>query len=130
MEPSPSANIERIDDGHVATIDVHGTCHGRSPSDGVQTAFVAGAFTGLRYVHEHGYSNWRLPICRELLGILDYGKSNPAIDKNRFPDTDSSHYWSSTSDASGAWHVNFHDGHASSIYRGSGSYVRCVRGGL
>jgi len=43
-----------------------------------------------------GYTDWRLPTSKELEGIVDYGKSYPAIDTTKFQSFSSSHYWSST----------------------------------
>ena len=42
-----------------------------------------------------GRSDWRLPNKNELLSIVDYTKSNPAIDST-FVNITSSSYWSST----------------------------------
>jgi len=56
-----------------------------------------------------GYEDWRLPTSVELEGIVDYGRSNPAIDST-FQNTSSSYYWSSTSavgDEYYAWIVDF-----------------------
>ena len=70
----------------------------------------------------------------ELISIVNYGTYNPAINSTYFPNTNSSLYWSSTTDASyssGAWVVSFYDGYV--YYYGYGKslngYVRCVRGG-
>ena len=49
---------------------------------------------GLEYA---GYSDWRLPDSKELLSILDNGKSNPAVDTTKFPNmpTGESNLWTS-----------------------------------
>jgi hypothetical protein len=75
-----------------------------------------------------GYSDWRLPAADELQSIVDYGRSNPAIDTTAFPGAQSSNYWSSTTHdyKSEAWNVDFNGGQAG--YH-NGGYVRCVRGG-
>ncbi|MBF0240667.1 MAG: DUF1566 domain-containing protein [SAR324 cluster bacterium] len=79
-----------------------------------------------------GYTDWRLPRQLELMSIVSYGVINPSINSTYFPNTNSSYYWSSSSDAnlSGyAWRVYFYYGNVSSYVKSSTLYVRCVRGG-
>ncbi|OYU42034.1 MAG: hypothetical protein CFE44_26330, partial [Burkholderiales bacterium PBB4] len=45
-----------------------------------------------------GKSDWRLPNIRELMSIVDYSTTKPAIDKSAFPNAWSSETVSSTSD--------------------------------
>lgn len=62
------------------------------------------------------YSEWRLPDIHELISIVDYTESLPAIDKDKFPSTESNDpalFWSSSpiaNQANRAWFVNFSDG--------------------
>jgi hypothetical protein len=90
-----------------------------------------------------GHGDWRLPNIRELLSILDYGRSNPAIDPIFGPTAGGSNYaayWSSTSWAafypqSNAWSVEFMDvyGNPAAMIpfgKSSALRVRAVRGGL
>ena len=78
-----------------------------------------------------GHTDWRLPTREELLSIVDLTKHDPAVDKERFPDTQSAPYWTSTLCAwasSYAWIVNFYYGYASYYHRGDGyALVRAVR---
>ena len=74
---------------------------------------------------------WRLPTDHELLSIVDRRRYNPAIDTDKFPDTKSGPYWTSTlhaSDSSYAWIVIFSSGSALYYHRDSSSaFVRAVR---
>jgi hypothetical protein len=78
------------------------------------------------------YTDWRLPTSKELEGIVDYGKVDPAIDTSVFQHTSSYGYWSSTTYEGyheAAWYVYFYGGSVGSSYKDAGSYVRCVRAG-
>ena len=78
------------------------------------------------------YTDWRLPNTKELESITDNTKYNPSIDTTYFPNTASSYYWSSTTNASNAsyaWNVYFYYGYVSSHYKSDSYCVRCVRGG-
>ena len=90
-----------------------------------------------------GHNDWRLPNVRELLSIVDYGRSNPSIHPTFGPTAGALNfvlYWSSTSWAAyqpavNAWAVNFRDSYsdlAGMMPFGKASFnrVRAVRGGL
>ena len=90
-----------------------------------------------------GPQRWRLPNIKELLSIVDYGRSNPAIDPIFGPTAGGSNraaYWSSTSWATfypevNAWGVEFLEiyGTPSATIpfgKTSSLRVRAVRGGL
>jgi len=81
---------------------------------------------------------WRLPNIKELISIVDDGKSFPAIN-NTFELIDSTVYWSSTSYSHAsnymAWYVNFKRGSVNYATKNSNPPiskppVRCVRGGV
>jgi hypothetical protein len=79
-----------------------------------------------------GASDWRMPTRRELLGMVDYGRFNPAIDPGYFPNTPSSNFWSASPSLPGsniAWNVHFVGGYAYFFPRSSSIRVRLVRGG-
>ncbi len=81
-----------------------------------------------------GHSGWRLPAKKELMSIVDYSVPfpGPTIKTIYFPNTISSEYWSSTTDAGDpgvAWSVGFSYGYVYGNGKDVNSYVRCVRGG-
>ena len=79
-----------------------------------------------------GHTDWRMPTIKELEGIADLGRSNPAIDPTYFPNTPSSDVWSGSpyaGNSSYAWGVYFGYGYASDGYRGGSVRVRLVRAG-
>ena len=81
-----------------------------------------------------GSSDWRMPTWRELQGIVDYGRSSPAIDTGYFPNTPSTRFWSGSPRAElsdRAWEVLFWAGYVggSGYSRSHPQSVRLVRGG-
>lgn len=75
---------------------------------------------------------WRVPTLRELLSIVHFGASIPAIDISYFPSTAFDHYWSSDEYALSpavAWYVYFHSGTADTAYKTNAMRVRLVRSG-
>jgi hypothetical protein len=85
-----------------------------------------------------GYDDWRLPSETELLGIVNWGRSNPAID-SVFQQVLSEIYWSSTpyadngsnptggANSTYAWGVDFQDGLDAGVNKTGTAYIRCVR---
>jgi len=78
-----------------------------------------------------GYSDWRLPTRRELLSIVDNGRTKPAVDPRYFPNTQSDNYWTSTpyqDQKTSAWQVHFLYGEAVPGMKTERKKVRLVRG--
>lgn len=72
----------------------------------------------------------RLPEVNELQSLVDYRSYSPAINKEIFPDTKSSWYWSGTTHAGGsyfAWMVYFSYGSVGNDSKDDNGYVRPVR---
>jgi len=57
-----------------------------------------------------GRTDWRLPNVQELLSLVNYTDTSPAINETIFPNTPSTHFWSSSPNATYAnyaWLVDF-----------------------
>lgn len=83
----------------------------------------------LKYCADKG-GGWRLPTMVELYSLVDFTRSDPAIDIAAFPNTPSSYFWTSTAvtgDPSRAWGIYFFYGSASTSTVSSTVQVRCVR---
>jgi hypothetical protein len=79
-----------------------------------------------------GADDWRLPNKNELVSIVDFSASNPAIDSDYFPNTISSSYWSSSpyaNDNDNARIVYFNNGSGLDDGKRYNGSVRLVRGG-
>ena len=80
-----------------------------------------------------GATNWRMPTVKELEGIVHFGRVNPSLDPDYFPDTRTSSFWSGSPDASSsdyAWNVSFSYGDAFRYFRNHDlNAVRLVRTG-
>lgn len=77
------------------------------------------------------YDDWRLPTVQELVGIVNYGRIDPACAPSFLAASDL--YWSSTTyrgSQDDAWYVGFDDGDVNADSKGTGHRVLAVRGGL
>ncbi len=78
-----------------------------------------------------GYSDWRLPTRKELVGIVDHRHFDPAISPV-FENINTSSFHSSTTHFNyvrSVWEVDFYLGHLRRGHKNLNSYVRCVRAG-
>lgn len=78
-----------------------------------------------------GANDWRMPKKEELRGIVHYGRTQPTIDSNYFPNTAIGMYWSGSMnayDAQFSWVVSFQRGYTYNFSYHDDSYrVRLVR---
>jgi hypothetical protein len=72
---------------------------------------------------------WRVPSRKELETIVDYSRSNPAIDPVVFPNTPAGAFWTSSTvvGTGGGWSVHFGEGSVSPGTSTQKLRVRCVR---
>ncbi len=84
------------------------------------SALMLGGFKG----------DWRMPSIKELMGIVDFGQSAPAVDMLYFPGTEPVIYWSGDTFSSApldAWVIDFADGLVNIDTKSNPKRVRCVR---
>ncbi len=65
-----------------------------------------------------GYSDWRMPSRDELVDIVDFGRSQPSIDIDYFPNTQAGSYFSANPSSRkdfSVWAVDFYDGNSTLI---------------
>lgn len=74
---------------------------------------------------------FRMPTRTELVSLVDYTRSSPAIDVAAFPSTAAEGYWTATQSGNSpnaAWGIDFSDGSSGGkVDKSSVAHVRCVR---
>jgi hypothetical protein len=77
-----------------------------------------------------GGAGWRVPTVNELLTIVDYSRSNPAVDPNYFPATPAGLFLTAVpfnTALTALWLVNFGSGATMFASAAAAFNVRCVR---
>jgi hypothetical protein len=123
-------NTDPLTNGGNAGSTGSNTCNATLPSNLCNTeAFVAAVNSAAGLCNA---TDWRMPTRRELLTLVDAGRSVPAIDPDYFINTTASLFWSGSSYVSNpplARLVNFLHGVTLAGVQANGAYVRLVRGG-
>ena len=124
--PNPSSYTQDVLDD-IVTDEITGLMWQRTVDDSTHTWAEARMYC-LDLVHA-GYDDWRLPWRIELVSLVDYTKTNPAID-DVFPNTAPNEYWTASKSAdnsANAWVVHFGEGHTITKNQGTAFRARCVR---
>ncbi len=123
--------LSYADNGNGTITDNVTTLMWQKQDDGT-TRNLANAITYCNGLALGGYTDWRLPSRMDIITIVNFGTSYPAIDTTYFPGTQSlSPYGASTIYASNTnfvWRVIFDDGTVKYEDKTYNAYIRCVRG--
>ncbi len=121
--------------GHVPRFEVGDPCVGLVHwVDGACTWFetTTAWVTRLNQQRFAGYTDWRVPTVSELVTLVDYRRTNPALDPIFAIATDDG-YWSATevsADPDHAWVVDYITGRVFFSQKTLKAHVRAVRGGF
>lgn len=127
-------------DGPVVVDHCTGLVWQRTPPTGARTWVDALAFA--RDLALGGFEDWRAPNVNELLTLVDYGRSGPAINPifdvpvggDDVSGLTGRVFWTSTSEHAqpkdNAWAVGFHDGDHFRLGKAEERSIRAVRGGF
>ena len=100
----------------------------RSPA--ASTATQAASAMTCKNLKLGGFTDWRLPTLIELVSIVDFTATSPAVDAATFTGMSSNLYWTSTplvNHPSNAWYVNFGPGNSDFLDVTASNLSRCVR---
>lgn len=103
------------------------TCHGYDSGDAATFCNTQAFVARVNAAGWCGASDWRMPSRKELQGIVSYGRFYPAIDKDFFPNTTNTYYWTGSLYAYFSfctWNVSFSYGGS---YYSTHNMIRQVR---
>lgn len=128
---SPGYEVKVVNSNEVVIDHVTGLMWQRE-DDGVKRTWSE-AVDYCENLNWAGYSDWRLPTKKELLGIMNYGGFGPSIDTSFFPYSHGPEdlYWSGTTLtflALSAWNMSLWNSEPNIQAKGDLNYVRAVRG--
>jgi len=113
-------------------------CYGYDPANTLTLCNTQAYISRINATGLCGHSDWRLPDIDELRSIVDFGRTNPTIDTEYFPNTMPTIYWSSSpstwygtsphpENSVYAWALDFNRGFDTHAYPPRGRHVRLVR---
>lgn len=120
-----SSELELSERREITARDIHALEWSETLLDGDRVDYA----TAEQAVSKLG-EGWRLPTRKELESLIDITRHDPAIDTDKYPDTKSSSYWSSSPCAwneSARWVVGFFGGSVGANPQDDGACVRAVR---
>jgi hypothetical protein len=128
--PNPESYTDNLDG--TVTDDVTGLMWQQTPAiSKLAWSDAKNYCTALRLA---GHADWGLPSYVELVSLLNYGPTTPAVNAKYFPGTPQYPFWSSTAFTANptmimpsAWYVEFGYGSTSNSLLSDTFYVRCVR---
>jgi len=119
--------------GHIGQDDFNGaTCHAYQKNNNLSYCNTEAFLNRVNQTSLCGHSDWSIPNRKILRSIVDYSRTEPAIDTNYFPATKTAGYWSSSpnSTISGyAWYMVFSGGYDYTYLTWTPNHIRLVRGG-
>ena len=106
-------------------------CYGYNSSDSATYCNTEAFVNRVNATGLCGAKDWRLPKVEELRSIASYGHLNPSVDRDYFPNTNSSEYWSASPYSDyWIWYINFDIGDDHYVYvRADNTHARLVRSG-
>ena len=133
-DPTPASNYAFIKNGDGTVTDPKTGLVWQQTADTKKREWLE-ALEYCETLNFANHSDWRLPDIIELTSLVDYNRSDPALDPSF--DSNKSAFWSSTPfllppelDTTVMWAVDFSNGKPFRIGYATGLNVRCVRGGL
>lgn len=121
----------KSNDGNIGDWNRHGAyCKGYSENKPRTYCHIEQFASRVNKVGLCGHNDWRVPTRSELTSIIHFGKNQPAIDSDYFPNSLNNFYWTWNPVAERpieAWAINFEFGFTSPLRKTDLRPVRLVR---